>query len=174
MSLNAETNSTGVYLLTAVMRGRPYLLFPYSIRSPFLFLQNNQWWLIFRDFFRYRSFVPCGSAKKWPRCVCLRSDTNVTGKRRSSHINASTLICFMSSLSHFFPQPNFRNPIFSLSEFDLFPWSERKGWSQLRFANVFLITELGRGNVCKSILLLCAQYPTPKRKAFSLTYVSTN
>lgn len=90
-----------------------------------------------------KSCTVCVFAKKWPRCIRLHSNANVTGERRSSHINVSTLICFISSFSLFSPQSNFRSSVFSLSECDLFPWSERKGWSQLRFANVFLITESG-------------------------------
>lgn len=55
--------------------------------------------------------------------------------------------CFYINLLHviifpFFPQSHFRNSIFSLLDFDLFPWSERKGWS-LRFANFFLIIDSG-------------------------------
>lgn len=43
--------------------------------------------------------------------------------------------------SHFSHSPFLKKNIFSLSEIYLFPGSERKGWSQSRFANVFLITE---------------------------------
>lgn len=95
ISLNTEINSTGLSLLRKVMHGRPFLLLCYSIRYPFLFLQNNQWWLIFQDFIIRRSFVPCGSAKKRPRRIYLHPNTNVTGQRRTSHINVSTFICCM-------------------------------------------------------------------------------
>lgn len=52
-----------------------------------------------------KSCAVCVFAKKWPRCIRLHPNTNVTGERRSSHIKVSTLICLMSSFSLFSHSP---------------------------------------------------------------------
>lgn len=101
----------------------------------------------------------------------------LTQRNREKEINPHK--CFYINLLHvivfpFFPQSNFRNSIFSLSEFNLFPWSERKGWSQLRFANVFLITASEGEKMHANTFYYFAlnfQLQRAKEKEFSLMYL---
>lgn len=123
--------------------------------------------------------MPCKSAKKQNRSICLHPNTNVTGKRRPSHTNVSTFVCCMSSFSHFSHSPILEILYLVYQILNFFPWLERKGWSQLRSANFFLIiqSEVKKKESIQRhciVLHLISNCREQTRKAFCLPCAFTN